>query len=211
MRPMGGDLSVAVLSSEAGRHTAVPTLKFRLSLSDPTGGAIHALALRAHVRIEPERRRYDEGQHERLYELFGEPAGWGRTLHPFTWAELSTVVPAFSRATEIDLAMPCSYDFDVSAHRYLHALGDGEVPLVFLFSGTTFRVIEDRLSVTPVPWNTECRYRLPVADWRAAMDSHFPGDGWLRLRRETIDAIGRIKAARALATWDEALMALMQK
>ena len=34
--------------------------------------------------------------------------------------------------------MPCTYDLEVAASRYLDALADGEVPLEFLFSGSVF-------------------------------------------------------------------------
>jgi hypothetical protein len=41
------------------------------------------------------------------------------------------------------------------------------------------------------------------------MDIHFPGSGWLRLRRDTIDALADFRAARALPTWDDAIIAVL--
>ena len=43
----------------------------------------------------------------------------------------STTVQGFTGTTDVDLPLPCSYDFDVVGSRYLHALGDGSVPLSF--------------------------------------------------------------------------------
>ena len=42
------------------------------------------------------------------------------------------------------------------------------------------------------------------------MDLHFPGTGWLRVRRDTIDALQSYKTRRALATWDDVLADLLQ-
>ena len=48
------------------------------------------------------------------------------------------MVAGFAGETEVDLPVACTYDFEVAAAKYLHALGDGEVPLLLLFSGTVF-------------------------------------------------------------------------
>ena len=63
--------------------------------------------------------------------------------------------------------------------------------------------------MTQVPWDREARCRLPVAIWRELMDRYFPNAGWLRLRRDTLDALLRLKARRALATLDEVIDALL--
>jgi hypothetical protein len=47
-------------------------------------------------------------------------------------------VPPFTGTTVVDLHVPCSYDMEVLASKYLDALAGGEVPLEFLFSGTVF-------------------------------------------------------------------------
>ena len=95
--------------------------------------------------------------------------------------------------TDFDLALPCSYDFDVAAHRYLDALADGEVPLLLLFSGTVFTGTAGAL-----PGLARCRGTrrpgsgLPVRVWREAMDAHFPGQAWLRLDRHTFDRLAGV-------------------
>src|SRR4029453_18283308 len=47
--------------------------------------------------------------------------------------------------------------------------------------------------------------------WREIMDRFSPGSGWIRVRRDTLDALQRFKAVRALPTWDDALEALFKE
>ena len=199
------ELDVAVLGSSVTPYALTPSLSLALRIQNRSGGTVHSVALRTQVRVEPAPRRYAPEDTERLKDLFGPPGQWAGSLHPFLWAELSTVVPTFTATADVELLLPCSYDLEVRAGRYLHGLRDGDVPMVLLFSGTVFEVVDDRMSVTPIPWHTECRYRLPVSTWRAAMDSYFPGAGWLRLSLETIDALAAVKASEALATWDDVI------
>ena len=205
------DLSVEVAEAEVTPYAAGPTVTFRLNLAEATGAEIHCAVLRIQLRIDPARRRYEPDEQAALADLFGDPVRWGETLRPFLWTEVSTVVPAFRDRVDVPLPVPCSYDLDVSANRFMHSLDGGAVPLVFLMSGSVFQVVDGRMSVTPVPWHIECQYMLPVEVWRGAVDGHFPGSGWLRLRTETLDAIGRIKSTQALATWDDAVGYLLAR
>ncbi|HKE76205.1 MAG TPA: DUF6084 family protein [Acidimicrobiales bacterium] len=204
-------LAIEVLGAEAVAHAAVPTLALRLRIEEPSGALVHALALRCQIRIEPQRRRYDADEEARLTELFGETPQWGDSLRPFLWTHVAATVPAFTGSTDVDLPVACSYDFEVAGAKYLHALGDGEVPLLLLFSGTVFTRGGTGFAAEPVPWDTEASFRLPVSTWRAVMDHYFPGSGWLRLRRDTLDALQRYKVAEALPTWDQALERLLKQ
>ena len=143
--------------------------------------------------------------------MFGETPRWGDTLRPFLWTHLSVMVTGFTGSTEIDLPVPCTYDFDVAAAKYIHALAHGEVPLLLLFSGTVFSKGASGFSVEPVAWHEEASYRLPVSVWREVMDLYFPDAGWLRVRRTTIDALQRFKAARALPSWDDVVEQLLKE
>ena len=60
-----------------------------------TAARVHALALRSQIRIEPQRRRYQPSEEERLYELFGETPQWGDSLRPFLWTHVATTVGGF--------------------------------------------------------------------------------------------------------------------
>jgi hypothetical protein len=205
------ELSITVLDARADPYAAVPTLLFRLAIDEPSGDPVHTLALRAQIQLEPQRRRYSKEEEARLLELFGEQPQWGESLRPFLWTHASTMLTGFTGHTEVDLPVPCSYDFEVAAAKYLHSLEDGEIPLVMLFSGTVFARRDGVVSVQPVPWHVEANYRLPVAVWRGLMDLYFPNSGWIRLRRDTIDALTRYKAERAIPTWEDAFELLLKE
>ena len=203
-------LDFRVEGVEAAEHAAAPTLVFRIAV-DAGGREIRSLALNVQLRIAAPRRGYDDGERERLFELFGASADWGRTLRSVRWTTVSLTVPPFSGRTTFDLHVPCTYDFDVVAAKYMHALGrDGDVPLELLFSGTVFFVAEPgRLQVVHLPWDREARCTLPVRVWREALERAFPGTAWLRVRRDLFDRLQAYKSSRALLTWDAALEELL--
>jgi hypothetical protein len=204
-------LTVDVLGAEPSPHTAAPGITLRLRIEELAGGRVHAVALRCQTRIEPRGRRYSTAEQTRLYELFGDVAQWDRTLQAVTWAHSSVVVPSFDRRIDVDLPIACTYDLQVASAKYFHAVRDGGVPLVLLFSGTIFTVNANGLCAEPVPWDLEASYRLPAAVWQAAMDTFFPGGGWLRLQRETIDRLQAFRGRQAVVTWDEAIDRLLQR
>jgi hypothetical protein len=204
-------LSFDCLDAAPQRYAAGPTLVFRLRISETSGAAIGALALRTQLRIQPLRRRYSEPEGRRLADLFGVPQRWAESMKPMQFATVPTMVGAFTGSTEVDLEVPCSYDLEVSVGRYFHALDDGDVPLLMLFSGTVFGSTGQGLRVEPVPWHHETEYRLPVRVWRDLMDQYFPDSGWLRLHRETLHALGDFKTRRALPTWDQTIQALLDR
>jgi hypothetical protein len=204
------DLGFAVLEVRAEPYAAVPTLMFRLRITEGTGERIHAIALRCQIQIEPRQRHYAAAEEERLFELFGAPQRWDETLQTLLWTHVTLMVQGFTGSREVELPVPCTYDFEVAAAKYFHALNDGEIPLLLLFSGTVFTRGQTGFSVEPVPWEKEAPFRLPVRIWRQLMDQYFPGGAWIRLRRETFDALHHFKGRRALATWDDALEALLR-
>jgi hypothetical protein len=190
-------------------YAVAPQLTARLRIEESTGQTIHAIALRCQVRIEPQRRRYDGAEQEGLRGLFGDRERWVDTLRPFLWMQCNTTVQGFSGATEVDLALPCTYDFDVVGSRYLHALRDGTVPLTLLFSGTVFTRGANGFGVEQVPWDCEARYDLPVSVWREMIDHYFPNSGWIRLDRDVLTALGDFRARRGLMTWEETVRSLL--
>jgi hypothetical protein len=191
-------------------HAAAPTIVIRLRVSETSGSDVHAMILRAQIRIEPQRRRYRPEDEARLYELFGPAPQWGESLRPFLWTHATCAIPGFSGDTEFDLPVPCTYDFEVAAAKYMHGLRDGDIPLLLLFSGTVFSRGSDGLVVEPVGWAQEAAYRLPVRVWRDTMDRYFPNSAWIRLDRDVLDALQAYKAAKALPTWDQAVEMLLK-
>ncbi len=122
----------------ADAYAAGPTVIFRMTATETSGVRVHAVALRSQVRVEPIQRHYSDREADQVVDLFGDRSRWGQTLQPMQLAFLTQVLPSFTGSCDFDLTMPCSYDVDVAAHKYLTALEAGDVPLILLFSGTVF-------------------------------------------------------------------------
>jgi hypothetical protein len=201
------ELAFTVEDAARLEHAAVPTLRFALGIE--AGREIRSVLLDVQIQIPARRRGYDEDAHERLFELFGPVADWGTTLRTLLWTRMTVVVPAFSERTVVHLDVPCSYDLEVAASRYMDALSDGEVPLEFLFSGSVFYSGADgELQTTRLSWESEAFYRLPVRVWKETMERYFRGTAWVRLSKDSFDRLSAYKSRNALATWDDALEAL---
>jgi hypothetical protein len=205
------DLAFEVLGARAEPYAAEPTLMLQLRIVEADGRPVHAIALKCQIRIEPQRRRYEKAEEERLVEVFGETPRWGDSLRPFLWTHVSTVVGKFTGSVDVDLPVTCTYDFEIAASKYFHALDTGDIPLVLCFSGTAFAASSEGFSAVPVSWNRDASFPLPVQVWRDTMDLYFPNGGWVRLSRPTLDALTRFKAARALPTWDHTVEQLLKE
>jgi hypothetical protein len=205
------DLNFVVESAESVPFAAAPTisLKLRVTNSQPEEN-IHTIALRAQIQIESTRRRYSDAEKAKLLDLFGEPDRWSRTLRSMLWTHASVVIPAFTGSTIADLQIPCTFDFNVAATKYFHGVADGEIPLNCLFSGTVFYALPDgTLQVTPIPWNKEARFRLPVQVWRKMMDEYYPNSAWLSVHRDVFERLYEFKVRNGIASWEEALDRLL--
>ncbi|MGV0655260.1 DUF6084 family protein [Mycolicibacterium thermoresistibile] len=203
------DVTFAVLTVHPEPYAITPTLSAQVGIATTGELPVHAIALRAQVRIDPVRRGYSDAEAEGLTDLFGSRERWAATQHTFLWQHTATMVPGFTAATRIDLPLVCTYDFDVAASKYLHALREGAVPLQFLFSGTVFYRGAHGFTVRQVPWDREDRYDLPVPVWHDLMRLHYPGTGWLRVQHDTLDALARFRSARGLLSADDAISALL--
>ncbi|MFF8293311.1 DUF6084 family protein [Streptomyces sp. NPDC016309] len=202
------DFTFTCTGVRADPYAAGPTLVFRLRVTASERARVHALALRCQIRIEPVRRGYGDAEATRLTDLFGERSRWGSSLNPVQFAQVSVMVPGFTGEVETDLVVPCTYDMDIASTRYFHALEEGEVPLLMLFSGTAFTGAGG-FRVEPVPWDKEAAFRMPVKTWREMVDQHFPGSGWIRLPRDTMDALLAHRSRRALPSWEATVEALL--
>ena len=205
------DLDFEVVGVSPERYAAVPTITFRVRITESSGETIHAVALRTQIMIEPQRRRYVPEEEERLLAQFGERERWGQTLKPFLWTTVGTMVTAFTESTEVDVQVPCTYDFELGSTKFLHAVETAEVPLNLLFGGTIFSKGESGFTVEPVPWNKESRFGMPAAIWRAVMDLYFPGTGWIRLQREMLDKLERFRTIRGLPSWERTFDTLLEE
>ncbi len=207
------DLTFAVEGAEVVAFATTPTLGFQLRVTnfDP-GESIHTVVLRSQIQLEAVRRRYTREEEERLFELFGEPDRWAQTLRSMLWTHTTLVVPPFGGTTVVSMPVPCSFDFNVAATKYFAGLESGEVPLLFLFSGTAFYAGADgALQVAPIAWDREARFRLPVERWDQMMDTYYPNSAWLRMPRDLFEELSRYKAAKGMAGWDQAIESLLSE
>ncbi len=205
------DLGFTVADMRTERHAAAPLLICALHVVNETKAIpIRNVMLHCQIRIEPTRRRYRSGEHERLIELFGLKDRWGETLRSFLWTHTDVSIPAFEGECTIDMPVPCSYDFNIAATTYFDGLEDGEVPLSLLFSGSVFYADpEGRLQIEQIAWNKEAGYRLPVATWRAMMEVYYPNGLFLCLGRDVFEQLQRFKREGGYPTLDLAVAALL--
>jgi hypothetical protein len=203
------ELAFTVTDAARVEYAAVPMLRFALRVESLDGEPVRSILLDIQIQIAARRRHYDAAAHDRLFELFGPPDDWGTTLRTLLWHRATVVVPSFTGTTTVDVNVPCTYDLEVAASRYLDALSDGVVPLEFLFSGSVFAGGPAGLQVTRLSWEQEAEYRLPVHVWREVMDSYFRGHAWVRLRRDAFERLSAYKSRNALATWEDTLDALL--
>jgi len=201
------DLSFSILRVKPLAHAIVPTLAFRLQIR--TTQPVYAILLRCQLQIEPRRRKHSDSEKERLVDVFGTAERWGETLRPLTWSQSTINVPHFESSVEVDLPVACTYDFEVTAAKYLTAISDGEIPLRFLFSGTMFVKSPAGFLVQQIPWDKETSYRMPIAGWRELLDAYFPDSAWIRVSRETLDVLQRFRAKNGLTNWDETIEAML--
>jgi hypothetical protein len=206
------DLNFEVVSAEALPFATGPTLQFMLRIRNAVAAeTVHSVMLRVQIRIEATRRHYDAESAARLLELFGEPERWAGTMRSLLWTNTTAVVPPFTEEIVAELPVVCTYDFDVVGAKYLYALEDGEVPLLFLFSGTVLYHQEGTgLQVAQISWEREAQFRLPIRVWQEMMERYFPNSAWIRLRKDVFDRLYRYKSRQALPTWEAALEQLLQ-
>jgi hypothetical protein len=205
------ELTISVASAEAVRFAAEPSIGFELNIrnADPNE-TIHTVVLRCQIQIEVARRKYSGQDQEQLRDLFGEPERWGQTLRSLLWTHASAVVPQFTGSTTVSLQVPCTFDFNVAATKYFHGLGDGDIPLCLMFSGTVFYQAGDgSLLIAPIGWDKETRFRLPLKTWRDMMDIFYPNTAWLSLRRDVFEMLQEYKVRHGIPTWEQTIEKLL--
>ncbi|MGO4613501.1 DUF6084 family protein [Nocardia sp. 2YAB30] len=201
----------AVLEMKPEPYAVTPILSARVGIAALAEEPVHAIALRAQVRIEPFRRGYSEEEGAGLADLFGPRERWHLTQRSFLWMHCATMVPGFTGGAEVDLPMPCTYDFEVTGSKYLHALREGVVPLLFLFSGTVFIKGSGGFAIQQIPWDREDKFDMPISVWHDLMAAHFPNTGWLRLHRDTLDALAAYKSGHGLLGFDDTVTKLLAR
>lgn len=203
------DMTFTVLDVVPESFSMTPLLTARVGITTSDNEPIYAVALRCQIRIEPLRRPYSDAEAAGLADLFGPRERWANTQRTFLWQHSTAMVPGFTNVTQISLPLECTYDFEVAASKYLHALKEGAIPLQFLFSGTIFVKNDRSFAVQQVSWECESRYDVPVAVWDHLIQMHYPNAGWVRLGHDTVSALAAYKSARGMLDFDEAVNALL--
>lgn len=205
------DLTFQVESAEAVRYAVAPTISFRVRLINANREeVIHSVMLRCQIQMEVTQRHYNLAEQGRLKDLFGEPQRWSQTLRNMLWTHASAVVQRFAGETIVDVAVPCSFDLNLAATKFLYGIREGVVPLAFLFSGSIF--YQDgagALQAAPVPWDKEAKFRLPVSTWNQMIDEYYPSVAWVQMRRDVFDRLYCYKVARGIPTWEQTLESLL--
>ncbi|MGW5140704.1 DUF6084 family protein [Nocardia beijingensis] len=199
----------AVLEIKPEPYAVAPILSARVGIAALAEEPVHAIALRAQVRIEPFRRGYSDEEAAGLVDLFGPRERWHQTQRSFLWMHCATMVPSFTGGAQVDLPMPCTYDFEVTGSKYLHALREGVVPLLFLFSGTVFIRGTTGFAIQQIPWDREDKFAMPVSVWQGLMDAYYPNSGWVRLHNDTLRALAGYKSSHGLPGFDDAVTRLL--
>lgn len=206
------DLSFEITGAEVAPYSVLPMLNFKLRIANVSGEErIQNVNLKCQIMLSVTKRRYAATEKARLQDMFGTPERWGETLRAFLWTHVTTVVPRFSGSVVVDLPVPCSYDFEVVSTKYFNALEDGEIPLTFLFSGTIFyEGAAGTIQIAQISWSKEATYRLPVALWKAAIETSFPNCAWIRLPKDVFDQLYQYKITQGLPTWEAAFTRLLR-
>ena len=206
------ELKFAVERAEPVLHAASPELALTLVVRSSDSASVQGVLLGCQVRIETARRRYDDTEAARTFELFGERSRWGRTQQSLLWSRSTLLVPPFSGETEVTLGLPCSWDFELATTKYLEGLADGVIPLLLLFSGTLFlEGSEQSLQALPLAHTCECRFALPLAAYRSTIAHYFPNRSPLALDRAVFERLHRYKLASGAPSWEAAISRLLDR
>ena len=193
------ELRFTVLDIAAEPYAVAPNLLARLRIEETTGEPVHALALRAQVRIEPQRRGYDDDEEAGLLDLFGRRERWADTLKPFLWMHTAAMVPGLHRrhrgrpAAAVHLRLRGD-----RARSTCRRCATARSRWCCCSAAPCSPAAPPASPSTQIPWDAEATYRLPVAVWRDVMDRYFPGSQWLRLDRDTVDGARALQVGARL-------------
>jgi hypothetical protein len=204
------DLKFQVTGIEPASRGLTPLLNFNFKITNsPADQLIDAVLLNAQIQIQCPQRAYSPKEKQNLVELFGPPEMWGQSLRNRLWAQTNATVCAFRGEAEAAFQVPCTFDLTIAATKYIYALEDGEVSLLFLFSGSVFSRSKGLLNVEPIPWDKECVYQMPVRVWRELMEAHYPNSAWVYLQRDVFDRLYAYKREHAWLNWEQTIDSLL--
>jgi hypothetical protein len=200
-----------IVSVESVPRAVAPTLQFNGRITAGTKRPVYAVALTALFTVEPAKRKYDEGERERLEELFGAPERWASTTGAFRWAQVEVMVPGFTGTGEFALPVQCSYDLELASGKYFNSLAEGMVPLRIHFNGSVFYEDDGGVQVVLIPWDRSIRFDMPISAWQRMIDGHHPDRGWIPLASDTVERLRSRKASRGSPTFDACVSEMLDE
>lgn len=205
------DLDFTIVGSEAASDGITPLIQFDIEVANRSDEHIQSIILQTKIRIETVRRSYEEHEKDRLVELFGRPEMWGRSLQSMLWTDVGLTIPGFESRTRAKLPVPVTFDLHIATAKYFYALQDGDIPLLFLFTGSIFYTTPSgSLLMQRISWDLEASYRMPVQQWKALMETHYPEKAWLYLERGVFDELYAFKQRSGLASWEAVVGKLLE-
>jgi hypothetical protein len=205
------DLVFGVCMAKPAGDSACPAVGLEMEVRNRVSGEfVQAVLVRCQVQIETPRRSYSGGEEGKLRDLFGERARWGQTMRPMLWANVAATIPSFENSTIFTIEVPCTFDFNVAATKYFHALEGGTVPVTLMFSGTVFYRVDQQLQAAPISWDTECRFPMPVQVWKETLEMQCPNSAFVCLRRDVFERLYQFKIDQGVATFDEAVERMLE-
>jgi hypothetical protein len=206
------ELTFQITGVEPTTRGLAPLLGFNLKVANkPADQLIHAVLLSAQIQFQCPQRNYSAEEKEKLVELFGPPEMWGQSLRNRVWAQSHATICAFRGEAEAVLDVPCTFDLNITATKYIYALDEGDLPLLFLFSGSVFYESEGHLKVEPISWDKECLYQMRVGVWKDLMQHHYPNTSWLYLQRDVFDRLYAFKRQGAFLNWEQTIESLLDE
>ena len=191
----------AVLDVAPTPYAAAPQLTARLRIEEThrrAGARDRAALPGAHRAAAP--AATTTADEPGLRALFGDRDRWPQTLKPFQWMQCHTTVQGFTGSTEVDLALPCTYDFDVTGSpATCTRVGDGHgaaEPAV-----QRHRLHPRRARLRGAAGAVGRRGALRAAG--AGLAGHDGGvlpapAGWIRLDHDVLAALGDYRARHGL-------------
>jgi len=210
-RDFGPEVTIEILGAAHEPFAAQPTLRFELSVFEPSDRPIYAIALKAQINFDPARRDYDAPTREALFEIFGAPERWPSTTRSFLWCHSSVIVNSFTGATTFGLEVPCTSDLEIVAARYVSALPDGDVPLTMHFTGRIlYQGPARQVQVVHLPWSLSASYKMPVTVWKNMIKHHHGNSGFVLLHDDTITELTKHKRINGLHSMDAVVLDLLE-
>lgn len=205
------DLTLQVTGVEPATRGLAPLLRFKVQVTNsPANECVHAVLLSAQIQFQCPQRTYTDAEKAKLVEIFGPPEMWGQSLRNRLWAQSNVTICAFRGSVEAILDVPCTFDLNIAASKYLYALDGGDLSLLFLFSGSVFYESAGQMTVEPISWDKECVYQMPVRVWHDLMEQHYPGCAWLSLQRDVFDRLYAFKREGAFLNWEQTIESLLE-